>query len=118
SPMTGTFTARDTFHVARTPTGRIAEPLTPPLPNPSTGFRVSRSTTKPGMVFTTVMPSAPQSTEIFAAPAISLSVGDSFTNTVRQVIARVEETTTLSDAGSAPNSRPPWRVFGQLTLIS
>ncbi len=56
SPITGTLTARDTRHVASTPTGRSAAPLTPPEPKPTAGRRRSTSMTRPGTVFTTVIP--------------------------------------------------------------
>src|SRR6185503_13370905 len=77
--MIGTFTALLAFHTARTPTGRIAGPLTPPLPNPSAGFLDSTSITSPGIVFTSVSPSAPESTASRAVSAIEERVGESFT---------------------------------------
>src|SRR5687767_679818 len=58
TPMIGAFVARYTFDVASTPIGSNAPPLTPPLPKPSSGFRVSRSTSSPGIVFTSVRPFA------------------------------------------------------------
>src|SRR5688572_12310575 len=97
TPITGTFTARATRQVARTPTGINDTPLTPPLPNPSTGRRVSRSITRPGIVFTTVIPSAPASTATDAVRAMSVKVGDSFTNTGRRVASRARPTTSRSD---------------------
>src|SRR4029078_5482793 len=59
TPRMGSFTARRTLCVANTPTGRIARPLTPPVPKPSAGFRCSTSITNPGIVFTTLIASAP-----------------------------------------------------------
>ena len=116
--MTGTEIAWETRQVASTPTGRIAGPLTPPVPNPSAGRRRSTSTTRPGTVFTTVTPSAPASTAMRAASAMFDSVGESFTNSGRRVSARAPATTARSDAGSEPNSVPPCFTLGQLTFSS
>src|SRR6185312_7813214 len=118
TPSSGTRTACRTFHVASTPTGSNGAPLTPPDPKPNAGRRRSTSTMRPGIVFTSVIPSAPASTATQALAAMSGDAGLSLTKSGRAVAARAPRTTAASVAGSAPNSMPPARTFGQLTLSS
>ena len=77
--MSGTCTALLTFQTASTPTGSNPGPLTPPVPKPSAGFLRSTSITRPGIVFTSVIPSAPASTAALAVSAIADRVGESLT---------------------------------------
>jgi len=120
SPMIGTFgNARDTRHVASSPIGNSAGPLTPPVPKPIFGRRRAVSMTSPGIVLTSVSPSAPESTATCAAATMPApSDGDSFTNSGRRVHWRAARTSAASATGSAPNSSPPDFTFGQLTLSS
>src|SRR5688572_29668761 len=116
--MTGSDTALATLLVARTPTGSSPLPLTPPVPKPRAGFRVSTSITSPGKVFTTEIPSAPASAAVRAETPIAGRVGDNFTKIGLRVDARDLVTTSESVRASAPNSTPPALTFGQLTFSS
>lgn len=98
--------------------GRSPGPLTPPVPKPSVGRRVSTSMMRPGSVFTTEIPSAPAAAAVAAVRAMSGSVGDSLTKIGFRVAARARVTKSVSDTASAPNSIPPAFTFGQLTFSS
>ena len=90
----------------------------PPLPNPRSGLRDSMSTSRPGIVFTSVRPVDPASSAIVAIRTMSVTAGESFTNNGSVVSARALVTTSRSASGSWPNSIPPARTFGQLTFSS
>ena len=119
TPITGTYTARDTCHVASTPTGRIAAPLTPPVPKPSAGRRRSTSITSPGSVLTTVIPSAPRSTATSRRRGnVRAAWRQLDEQRARRAAAGPRHQIRAARDGSAPNSMPPRRTLGQLTLSS
>src|SRR5690606_20020973 len=71
APMMGTSTRWRARQTAWTPMGRMAGPLTPPDPAPTTGRRVSRSKSRPGNVLINVNASAPASTATSAMRPMS-----------------------------------------------
>src|SRR5918995_1785548 len=75
TPMIGVSPIRSAMReTASTPIGRSAGPLTPPLPLPSLVPPFTENS-RPGMVFTALIPSAPASRAVIAMPAISGRTG-------------------------------------------
>ena len=104
-------------HVAYTPMGRIAGPLTPPDRLPMSGSRREMSTTIPGKVLIALRPSAPASSQMRAKSPTSGTLGVSLITSGRSVQPRSRATRSASALSSVPNIVPPF-TFGQETLIS
>ena len=83
-----------------------------------TGFLRRRSMRMPSMVLMRLMPSAPASSQAFAMDTMSVTLGESLTNTGLVVTAFTALTTSAADSGQVPKLMPPPWTLGQLTLTS
>ena len=97
--------------------GRIAGPLSPPLPVPRIGRRRRVSMRMPSTVLIAVTPSAPASSHARATATTSGAFGVSFTMTGRSVSAFTARVSSAARLGSEPKIIPSF-TFGHETLSS
>ena len=117
-PIIGISTARAHCQVMRTTMGRIAGPDRPPVMLPSLGRWLSISTAMARKVLATTSASAPAASAARAISAMSVTLGDSFTQRGREVRRRIAATARSVEATSLAKALPSSSRLGQEMLAS